>query len=253
MLNNQEEYIKMAKVEKEHWWYKNLHDITLQQIQKYTNSRSIKIVDAGCGTGGFLEYINSKGYENISGLDLSKDAVGFCNKKGLIVIHDNILNIANYYKHEDVDIVVSNDTLYYFEGQKKKEVIKSFANILKPNSILIMNLPALSAFRGTHDIAVGIKKRFTRKEVFSDIRDSGFTIKEIIFWPFLLSPIIFFTRFLQRINIRLSKKSKEKPSSDVYLPISMLNRILYLITRFERMIPCKPWGSSLLVVLQKGN
>jgi len=254
MINKKEEYIKMAQVEKEHWWYKALHDLTLQQIKKYYhNDKSARIIDAGCGTGGFLEFIKSDGYENIYGLDLSRDAVQFCKEKGFFVIQDDILNITKHFESEKADIIVSNDTLCYFEKNEKKIVLKSLASLLKPKGILIMNLPALDAFKGTHDIAVGIKKRFTKKEILDDMNNSGLKLVTTIYWPFLLSPIIFFTRFFQRITMASQKEPINNPPSDVYLPNLVLNNIFYALIRLENKSSHKPWGSSLMIVLQRTN
>ena len=37
-----------------------------------------RILDIGCGMGQFLYYLNSKGYQNITGVDLSPEQVEFC-------------------------------------------------------------------------------------------------------------------------------------------------------------------------------
>lgn len=54
MLAKEKEYIKMAKAERNHWWYRNLHYLVLDTIKNRFSRRDIAIIDAGCGTGGVI-------------------------------------------------------------------------------------------------------------------------------------------------------------------------------------------------------
>jgi 2-polyprenyl-3-methyl-5-hydroxy-6-metoxy-1,4-benzoquinol methylase len=72
----------MFELESQHWWYKILHLQCLHQIQDHFISKSINIVDAGCGTGGLINYLNQNGYKNISGIDVSTKAIECCKLRG---------------------------------------------------------------------------------------------------------------------------------------------------------------------------
>ncbi|MBC7485477.1 MAG: methyltransferase domain-containing protein, partial [Cytophagaceae bacterium] len=75
MIDRPEEYEKMDLAEKELWWYKVLHEQTLSVIEKNHNTKEITILDAACGTGGLIHYLQHNGFENIKGFDLSPEAV----------------------------------------------------------------------------------------------------------------------------------------------------------------------------------
>jgi hypothetical protein len=113
-------------------------------------------------------------------------------------------------------------------------------------------LPALEAFRGIHDLSVGICHRFTPGEVQSMLASAGFTIVQLRFWPFLLSPFVYTVRFIQRLRLRNSAVVPIR--SDIALPPALLNRTLEFVTRAENaLLPWKPFGSSLFVVARKSD
>ena len=66
MLINSSEYEKMYQTEEKLWWYKILHEKVLEVIILFfQENKSIKILDAGCGTGGMLEILKKNDYINI--------------------------------------------------------------------------------------------------------------------------------------------------------------------------------------------
>lgn len=97
MLTTKYEYEKMARVEQKLWWYRALHEMVFDVLQEYTEDQSVRIIDAGCGTGGLMLYLKERGYSNIEGFDLSADAVEFCLQRGLKAVQDNLTNIGRRY------------------------------------------------------------------------------------------------------------------------------------------------------------
>jgi len=251
MLNRPQEYEKMAEVERNLWWYLSLHELVADSIRcEIPVPDTSRILDAGCGTGGLMLFLQERGYRHVQGFDLSEHAVVACRAKGLLVEKDSLVNIAHRYGDQLVDVIVSNDTLCYLEEEQQKTFVAGCYAVLKPGGVLIMNLPALTAFRGIHDISVGICQRFTRTSVRGLFRDSGFTFIRETYWPFLASPPIYVARLWQRLQMRM--RSDFEVRSDVSLPPLVVNGLLYRLTRCEnRWLRRKPWGSSLFVVARR--
>ena len=95
MLNRQQEYQKMSVVESNHWWYKTLHKLVLESLFEYIPDKDSNILDAGCGSGGLITFLNSNKYKNIKGFDLSDDAVSLSKEKKLNVVHGDINDIES--------------------------------------------------------------------------------------------------------------------------------------------------------------
>jgi SAM-dependent methyltransferase len=248
VIENKNEYVKMDSVEKRHWWYKTLHELVRVNIKSHFHSKKINILDAGCGTGGLLEYLKSNNYVNLSGFDLSADAVEISHNKSLNVKSLNLIDYKD--RGEKYDVIISNDTMYFFSLKEQRSILNNFHNSMKNKGIIILNLPSFRAFHGTHDRAVGIQKRFNKKMVRDMVDLSKFEICQKFYWPFLLSPIVLLVRLFQSIKLNFWKKIKIK--SDIDMPSSFINNILYKIVGLEnKYIKNKPFGSSLLIVLRK--
>ncbi len=250
MINRSVEYTRMAAVEEKHWWYRSLHLLVYKEISKRHQQKDLFIVDAGCGTGGLMKFLQNKGYRNLEGFDISNDAIAFCKAANLKVELNSIRSIAEIYSPQSVDIIVSNDTFYFFSEEERRAILQAFWHVLKPGGMVILNLPALEAFKGIHDLSVGIEKRFTKKAVKEMINTKQFHVSTVKFWPFILSPIIFFSRFFQRIQLKMNKNVEIH--SDVNLPPNSINKVLFFITKMENtLLKYKPFGSSLFLVLTK--
>jgi SAM-dependent methyltransferase len=240
----------MARFEQELWWYRALHYLVLDSIRRNVLGWDVSIIDAGCGTGGLLLFLQERGYTNLKGFDLSEDAVRICRQRGLDVTHDNLSNIERCYPPASADVIVSNDTLYYLNEHERAGLLRQCSQVLSTGGLLILNLPALKAFRGIHDISVGIKHRFSKSDAHRLIDPSKFHIVRELYWPFLLSPLIYFVRLAQRIKMRINPAFEVR--SDIDLPSPWLNKLLTGITLFEnRWLPAKPFGSSLFLVIKK--
>jgi SAM-dependent methyltransferase len=252
MLDSEQEFLKMAAVEHSHWWYRTLHESIFNIIIKHTKNINASIIDAGCGSGGLLQFLQDRGMKSLMGIDLSKYAVDICKEKGLEVEKGDILNLTNLFPEKSADIIVSNDVMYFLSKEEQKHVINSAFRILRPEGLFVLNLPALEIFRGTHDIAVGIKARYNRAGIVNMVNATQFDLKYFRFWPFFLSPAIFAIRFLQRIKLML--KASPNVESDIDLPPRMINNILYNICRLEMStLTYAPFGSSIFLVLKKYN
>jgi SAM-dependent methyltransferase len=250
MIGNDSEYTKMFEVESQHWWYKILHLQCLRRIQNHFTSKNINIVDAGCGTGGLINYLNQNGYNNISGIDVSTKAIEFCKLRGVNVQERNILDVDKVYKPNSLDVIFCNDVIYFLKTKQRVELLNKFYLLLKCNGVLIMNLPSLKIFKGSHDVAVGINDRFTRSSVESLVNQTNFFMTNFRYWPFILSPIIFVIRFAQTIQLNLMEQNDI--TSDLSTPIRFINTILFNLIKVELEVSKSyPWGSSSLVTLSK--
>lgn len=254
MLINSEEYRAMFEVEEKLWWYKILHEKVISEINSFANgNKEIKILDAGCGTGGLLLKLQVSGYKNIKGFDFNDYAVEFSKSRGLNVQKLDITHLSGVFEKQSFDIIVSNDVLYQFDDSVIEKTIYSIVDILKPNGVFITNNNAFEIFRGTHDLAVGSKKRFVLKD-FQDYlsKIKAVSISKHHYWSLLLSPLILVVRLIQKLQLKLNLVDLENLKSDVEMPSEFMNNLFYNICKFEaKILENSPFGSSLFLVIKK--
>ncbi|MCP9749270.1 bifunctional 2-polyprenyl-6-hydroxyphenol methylase/3-demethylubiquinol 3-O-methyltransferase UbiG [Lacihabitans sp. CS3-21] len=254
MLINSEEYRAMFEVEDNLWWYKILHGKVISEINSFANgNKQIKILDAGCGTGGLLLKLQDAGYQNIQGFDFNDDAVAFSKSRGLNVQKLDITHLQGVFEKESFDVIVSDDVLYQFEDDVIEKTISSIVDILKHNGIFITNNNAFEIFRGTHDIAVGSKKRFILKDFKAYLSNAkDVSILKHHYWSLLLSPLILVVRLVQKLKLKLHLVDLQNIKSDVEMPSEFMNNLFYNICITESKILKKsPFGSSLFLVIKK--
>ncbi len=99
--------------------------------------REKSILDVGCGNGELMKFI----YENISkkirGLEISKDNVQKCIKKGLTVIEGNAEMDLQQFPSNSFDYVILSQTLQAFLNPEK--VISDLLRIGKTSIVTIPN------------------------------------------------------------------------------------------------------------------
>ena len=250
MIGKQYEYEAMANCEKELWWYKCLHDLTLKRIKQVTDKNAI-ILDAGCGTGGMLTRLQSEGFKNLQGFDLSTDAIEYTVKKGFSNVQLlNIFDSDKAYALNSFDVIICNDILCLLNEGQDKVAFTKLVSLLRPGGILMMNLPAGKFFKGIHDYTLSVKKRYSKKSIKDLVGNGSVKVREVYYWPFILSPLIFSVRLFQRCKLLFGRKKHYK--SDVRLPHPLLNNLFYKLTSFEnKTIGFKAWGSSIFVTVVK--
>lgn len=249
------EYRAMAAAEESHWWYRFLHHQVISVLRRYARGKSfLRLADAGCGTGGLLSRLESRmPAVEASGFDLSDFAVDLASRRtGARVFTGDIAGMAGYYPPKSLDVICSLDTLYFFPPEEMEEILTNFFNLLVPGGVALLNLPAGPAFAGTHDLAVGIRRRFTKKSILPRARAAGFIPARCFFWPCFLSVPILLFRTFERITLALGGE-KTIPPSDLGYTSPPLDRILFKLLKAETLLPdtLRFFGSSLFLVLQK--
>ncbi len=81
--------------------------------------KNSKILDVGCGNGELMKYILNNISNNIRGLEISKENVQECIKKGLTVIEGNAELDLGQFPDKSYNYVVLSQTLQAFLNPEK--------------------------------------------------------------------------------------------------------------------------------------
>lgn len=238
------EYDLMRAVEDRHWWYAVLRG----QVQHALAGRlppSGRLLDAGCGTGGMLEFLQGKNCDlNVAGVDAAEEAVKHCHQRGLSTVQ---LGSVEALPHADAafDAVLSLDVLYH-AGVTERRALAEMDRVLRPDGLLVLNLPAFEGLRGSHDVAVSGARRYGACQVRTLLEHSSFTVEIIHYWNAWL--------FLPLLAWRQLSRMKTVPGSDLKLMPRWMNSLLTGMGRVDAGL-CRelrlPFGSSVFAVARK--
>jgi len=248
------EYPRMAAVEADMWWFTSLHADLLDVIREhFGQEKNIRILDAGCGTGGFLRYARRRGYANCKGLDFSPLAVDYCRQQGLDVLQGSITDKQALANAGKADVIVAIDVICSLpDEQQRIDFFREANELLNDGGLLLVQTPAFRCLGGIHDLAVGVNRRYTKTEVQLLLQHAGIQNCRLRYRLLLLAPLVLLKRTLQRLQ--LGFRSNVAIESDVKMPSALLNSLLFHLQRMEdKWLPFRPFGSSLQILIKKAR
>src|SRR5689334_6409898 len=75
-------YRRIHRFEDEHFWYRGMRRITAVLLADELARPALRVLDAGCGTGGFLRWlVDRASVSRAAGLDLAGDAIELARKR----------------------------------------------------------------------------------------------------------------------------------------------------------------------------
>lgn len=240
---SQNVYEDMYGYEETHWWYKGLRDLLKAEISKLKISN---VLDAGCGTGRNLELLNSLKL-NSYGIDISEQALKFCEYKNLVNLKQGNL-LETGFENSFFDLVVCLDVFGNLNLNEANLAILEFSRIIKSHGYVLINTSAYPWMYSSHDKAWDIKKRYYLSELEGIFLKNNFKIVRGTYRVTFLFPLIFLLRYLEKFQKNVDSRG------DTHKTNFVLNALLYKIMQFENFLlkfRNLPFGNSVFVIAQK--
>ena len=242
------EYDVMASVEDRHWWYSGMRALSAAWLDaSFAGRTDLRILDAGCGTGGNADFLRR--YGSSVGLDLSRQALqlGYRRLPGWI-LGGSVMELP--FKADVFDLVTSFDVLYHRAVLDERAALRETRRVLKPGGKLLIRLPAYQWLFARHDRAVHTRHRYTAAEVRKLIGEAGFEVEHISYVNSLLFPLVLGQRMLERLA-----PHNGDTESDLLPPGRLANTLLRSALEGEatwlRRNGSFAWGLSVLCLARK--
>jgi SAM-dependent methyltransferase len=266
------EYTTLFAQEESFWWYQGLRRLVEQEMRRElpglpgegrsrgdTSStsadaaggaaaRPLRILDAGCGTGGMTQRLAAQG--SVTGLDWSPLALDLARRRGSLAwTRGSVERLP--FRTGTFDLVVSLDVLYHRGVGSDLLALQELRRCLRPGGSLIVNLPAFESLRSSHDAAVHTARRYRRRPLTTLLSDAGLIPGRVTYWNAILLPGLIAIRHRRR---RPHAAGGPAVASDVRALPGPVNNILAGILTVERAWLARwdlPVGLSILAVARK--
>ena len=234
-----------AKVESFHWWFIVRRKLLRLFLSSLDLPCGCVAVDIGCSVGSNLRILVSAGL-NAIGLDRSFYALSLARKKIKFPLLNGDLNNLPI-RPKSVGLIVAMDILEHLDNDISG--IRSFYEALKEEGVLILTVPAFRSLWGIQDEVTGHKRRYSRQEIVSKLRQEGFKIiKSSYFNFFLFFPIFLARRLIHLLGLRIvSENEINHPIINFFLK-AIFSLESYLLRCFTF-----PFGVSIFCIARKSE
>ena len=230
------------------WWFAASHRNLLGLLQRRLSFKTSDrpILDAGCGTGGFLVRL-ARRYPNraLLGLDVDQQACRRAAAKSAQPVCTGSVN-ALPFSDGAFGVIFSADVLSH-RNVDEQLALEQFRRCLADDGWLILNLPAYRWMLSGHDAAVHNARRYTLGRLAQLLAAAGFRVVYSTYWNALLFPFMVISRklFSRRAGI----------ASGVTLHAPPVDALGRAATAFETILLRAglrfPFGGSVLAIAAK--
>ena len=243
----QHTYAIMDEVEGSHWWFvgrrkilESFLDGIVQKLRTPPNSE-LRILDVGCGTGANIEMLSQ--YGDAEGVDVSDDALEFCQRKGLKAQKGLAETLP--YEDETFDLTTALDVIEHLDDDVAG--LREMFRVTKSGGYSLIFVPAFMWLWGVQDDISNHRIRYTKPEIVDRLKKAGYTVERATYanWTFF-TPIL--------AGRTLMRMTGLKPESENNITISSLNGVFGLLFGAERLWLRHlnfPFGVSIVVVARK--
>lgn len=228
------------------WWFAAIHANLLMLCRRALPNlpRAGVLLDAGCGTGGFLASLARRmPHAAAIGIDADETACRWAAEKTARPVCAGSVN-ALPFRDGSFAAIVSVDVLCH-RGVDETIALGQFHRCLAAGGILILNLPAYRWLMSRHDVAVHNARRYTRTQLLGLLRAAGFRPIFATYWNTILFPLMVVTR----------KLLPARSGSDVTLQPATVEAACRAATAIERGLLRAairlPFGGSVLALAAK--
>ncbi len=243
-----EEYAKLDRVDRDHWFYRGKRDIVRHWIGQYlTLQPDDLLVDAGCGTGAML--LEMSRVCRVVGFDRYDESIALARAKIRAAGGELLRASLEAAPLADgcASLALLLDVLEHLN--QPEAALDEMIRIVRPGGLIVITVPALPWLWGDWDEALHHRRRYRRKDLLELAARPGVELLRCIYFnTAMLVPIA-----CVRLWRRIFPPAKGKARAEDKLPAPLLNSLAHqcLVQPARWSWLRAPIGVSLLAVLRR--
>jgi SAM-dependent methyltransferase len=168
-------YRRLHEVDTRHWWHLGMRSAAVALLDGRLHG---SLLDAGCGTGGFLAWAAEQGtFSRLCGIDLSPEAVELARE----TVPDAELHAAPLdripFGDEEFDLAVTLDVLQHVHEDALDASLRELRRVVKPGGALLVRTNGDRRARRERDDW----RAYDPKTLAADLRRAGFAVRRMTY------------------------------------------------------------------------
>src|SRR5262245_22966199 len=196
---NPEEYARLDRVDREHWFYRGKRDIVRHWIAHHLPlRRDDLLVDGGCGTGTFLAEM--AGACRVLGLDDHDESLALARPR--VTAAGGDVRKTSLHRVDLPDgcaaVVTLLDVLEHLDDDAA--ALAEMVRIVRPGGLVVVTVPALRWLWSDWDVALHHWRRYGRADLLRLVRRPDVEVLRCCYFNAALLPAIALVRFWRRLR-----------------------------------------------------
>jgi SAM-dependent methyltransferase len=203
-------------------------------LKFFPDSKTINILDYGCGLGGTLNYIREKGYRNIFGIDIDDGSIKYAREKyGKAETFYTALSPEFAAVHHSFDLIYSINVFYLIAD--KTALLEQLYKISQKGAVLIISDFVYKVDKEyiARDTVLRKILEFIPRAVHFDecpeLKDNSWSLKKVI--DISNDYARWYTNFVEMIR---NRKSKVLEVANVDYHNYMLDKYQFLLEQIQK-------------------
>ncbi|MGH9516382.1 MAG: class I SAM-dependent DNA methyltransferase [Terriglobales bacterium] len=221
-----------------HWWWRARTEVIIETLRRLRSSNKWDhILDVGCGDGLFFPRLLEFGA--VEGIEPASQIVDAKNESRIYSCPFD----ENFRPPHKYSLILMLDVLEHLPDPVR--ALSHARELLEPNGILMITVPAFMALWTNHDVLNHHFTRYTKASLNQLTAIAGLRIAEARYF--------FFWMAAAKLVVRVVERAFATEPKLPHVPHGWMNRSLYSISRMEQKILGKlpvPVGSSLIAVVE---
>ena len=246
------EYEIMRSIEERHWWFVARRRIILSMLRRLVAGTTSRVLDFGCGCGGNTAFFSEQAGFDVTGVDVSEQAIEYCRGRGLENV--SVIPAENWEPVEgEYDVALALDVLEHIDDDTSS--VRALWRSLKPGGVLMAAVPAYPFLWTGHDVSLHHFRRYT-KGTLDELADraglGGWDYRS--YYNFFLFPPVLMIRGLRKLRGAPDSNSARSVSDTSKVPPGIINGPLRVLFESEKVVLGRlgfPFGVSLIAWARK--